>query len=312
MVWSQKLSHIMAVSLFLFSVMMLSLSPAQAKPRCYQSSFNNGAGVSFVHKTCLAQLDQKQRLQNNQRFAQLSVKKKHTVKKRRVKRKRKFKKKNRKRKTVAKRRSKRRVRRKKMTASAQRQRLNIFQLQQLLTQENYRVGIINGRMNNRTRGSMRAYGRKFNIKNTASVGAILLHLRKNTTQLGAIPLPSAAPAATVVAALASQPFEPNVGRGEKYARQCSGCHSFKAGEGHKAGPNLHGVMGQFIGSAQQFNYSESLKFQMTMGNTWNKQELDCFLKDPQGCKPGTSMSFNGIKSANKRADLIAYLAQLGQ
>ncbi len=281
-----------------FSVSM----PSQAKSVCHRPSFNGSAGVSFIDQACLARQAKKHR----QRFAAVSAKKK------------------RKRLTKAqKRKIMKRKRKKRLTSSRRKQSKNIVLLQKLLAEQNHTIGKPNGRLGDKTKKAMAAYAQKYNIQRATSVHAVLKHLLAQKSQ--SIPLPTAAPKIAAlsakpskptppktVAALVSQPFRPSHERGEKYARQCLGCHSFKASEGHKAGPNLHGVMGQFIGSANEFNYSETLKFQMTMGNTWSKQELDCFLKDPQGCKPGTSMSFNGIKSANKRADLIAYLAQLGQ
>ncbi len=99
-------------------------------------------------------------------------------------------------------------------------------------------------------------------------------------------------------------------RGAFFVEQCKGCHSFKKNDGHRSGPNLFGVMGRIVGNAPRFRYSEAFKFQRSQGIKWSKDEMDCFLKDPEGCKPGTIMGFVGIKSHFIRADIIAYLKQL--
>jgi cytochrome c2 len=47
------------------------------------------------------------------------------------------------------------------------------------------------------------------------------------------------------------------------------------------------------------------------GEAWDEFALDGFLANPRAYFPGTSMAFRGIRSAEDRADLIAYLMQEG-
>ena len=73
---------------------------------------------------------------------------------------------------------------------------------------------------------------------------------------------------------------------------------------NKTGPSLHGVVGRAAGSIADFNYTDANK---NSGITWTPEELFVYLADPQAKIPGTKMIFPGIKDAQQRADLIAYL-----
>src|SRR5690606_16013695 len=44
--------------------------------------------------------------------------------------------------------------------------------------------------------------------------------------------------------------------------------------------------------------------------TWTYEELDSFIANPREHTPGTTMSFAGLRSAQDRADLLAYLQTL--
>ena len=46
------------------------------------------------------------------------------------------------------------------------------------------------------------------------------------------------------------------------------------------------------------------------GGTWTPQDIFIFIKDPQAFVPGTKMTFAGEPSAEKRADIVAYLDTL--
>jgi len=45
-----------------------------------------------------------------------------------------------------------------------------------------------------------------------------------------------------------------------------------------------------------------------MGGAWTPENLNGFLENPSGYAPGTSMSYSGMRDAEDRANLIAYLA----
>jgi cytochrome c len=47
------------------------------------------------------------------------------------------------------------------------------------------------------------------------------------------------------------------------------------------------------------------------GEVWTETALDGFIANPDGYLPGTSMVFRGIRAAQDRADLIAFIVQEG-
>ena len=48
------------------------------------------------------------------------------------------------------------------------------------------------------------------------------------------------------------------------------------------------------------------------GIVWDEATLDKFLENPRGLVPGTKMTYAGVKEAQERADLIAYLKRATQ
>ncbi|MCP5471839.1 MAG: c-type cytochrome [Steroidobacteraceae bacterium] len=94
-------------------------------------------------------------------------------------------------------------------------------------------------------------------------------------------------------------------RGRLLYIQCRACHELKAGEPHKVGPNLHGIMDRKVAAAQGFAYSAALKGASLV---WNRETFDKWLEKPSAVVPGNSMAFAGIASPKDRAALIAYIA----
>lgn len=93
-------------------------------------------------------------------------------------------------------------------------------------------------------------------------------------------------------------------RGAQLFRQCMACHSVAAGE-HMTGPSLAHVAGHKAATAQGFlRYSGALK---RSGVTWDDAALDRWLENPEKFIPGNSMTFPGVRDAQARQDLIAYL-----
>jgi len=68
------------------------------------------------------------------------------------------------------------------------------------------------------------------------------------------------------------------------------------------------VAGREVASVEGFNYSQALK---DYGGEWTYERLDCYLKNPSECVPGNKMTYAGVRDDGKRADIIAYLASLG-
>lgn len=93
-------------------------------------------------------------------------------------------------------------------------------------------------------------------------------------------------------------------RGAQLFQQCMACHSVQPGE-HMTGPSLAHAAGRKAGTAPGFQrYSDALK---RSGVTWNDATLDKWLTNPEKFIPGNSMTFPGVREAQARQDLIAYL-----
>ena len=88
-----------------------------------------------------------------------------------------------------------------------------------------------------------------------------------------------------------------------FKTQCGACHAVAAGR-NLVGPSLFGIVGRKSGSIDGFRYSAANK---AANLTWDAATLDPYLTSPKAVVPGTTMTFAGIKNADQRADVIAYL-----
>jgi cytochrome c len=91
-----------------------------------------------------------------------------------------------------------------------------------------------------------------------------------------------------------------------FKSQCSICHSQQAGR-NMTGPSLFDIVGRKAGQVSGFHYSDANK---NSGLTWDTATLDKYLTSPKDVVPHTIMAYQGLKDAQKRASLIAYLATL--
>jgi len=89
-----------------------------------------------------------------------------------------------------------------------------------------------------------------------------------------------------------------------FKTQCGVCHSVLTGK-NMVGPSLFGVVGRPAGQIPGFHYSAANK---DSGLTWDEATLDRYLTNPKDVVPKTIMPYAGLKDADKRANLIAYLA----
>jgi nitrite reductase (NO-forming) len=87
-------------------------------------------------------------------------------------------------------------------------------------------------------------------------------------------------------------------------RKCQACHSTEPGK-NMLGSSLAGVIGHKAGAAAGYNYSPAMK---SADIVWSAERLDQYLTDPAKVVPGNKMPFPGLKTADDRADVIAYLA----
>lgn len=97
-------------------------------------------------------------------------------------------------------------------------------------------------------------------------------------------------------------------KGKKtFRKKCMGCHTPDKGEADRTGPNLWGIVGREKGASENFRYSASLR---AMGGVWSEADILGFIAGPRTFLPDTKMTFAGLKKAQDRADIVAYLNTL--
>jgi cytochrome c len=99
----------------------------------------------------------------------------------------------------------------------------------------------------------------------------------------------------------------NVEAGADVFKKCRACHDVGPDAKNKVGPQLNGVIGRKSGTVEGFAYSEANKKAGTDGLVWTEAELDKYLADPRAYMPGNKMAFVGLKDAQDRKDILAYL-----
>jgi cytochrome c len=92
--------------------------------------------------------------------------------------------------------------------------------------------------------------------------------------------------------------------GQKISARCEQCHDLSKGGPNKIGPNLWGVLGRPRATHAGFSYSGAMS---ASHDNWNFDSIFKFLKSPATMVPGTKMSFAGLRSAQDRINLIAWL-----
>lgn len=126
----------------------------------------------------------------------------------------------------------------------------------------------------------------------AFVGGALL---ATTAVAAPPPLPAGTPA---FATLKGNPVA-----GKVAFAACKTCHVVTPGV-NRIGPSLYGVVGRASGSIPGYTYSAANKNSHIV---WSEPVLYQYLLSPQAYLPGTKMTYPGLKDAQKRADVIAYL-----
>ncbi len=100
----------------------------------------------------------------------------------------------------------------------------------------------------------------------------------------------------------------NAQAGAKVFKKCKTCHVVTSGK-HRVGPSLEGVFGRTAGTSQGYKFSNAMKAYGKSGVVWDAAALDIYLEKPRKVVKGTKMAFAGLKKAEDRADVIAYLRQ---
>ena len=126
-----------------------------------------------------------------------------------------------------------------------------------------------------------------------------MHLRLLPAGLAALNLLGASMA---VASPSPGPAQGDPVRGQALYGVCMSCHSL---DDNDVGPKHRGVVGRRAGIVPGYHYSTAL---LNSGVVWTPANLDRWLSGPQAFVPGVRMYFS-LSDAQKRADIIAYLAQ---
>jgi cytochrome c len=93
--------------------------------------------------------------------------------------------------------------------------------------------------------------------------------------------------------------------GARVFRACAACHTTRSGEGHRAGPTLHGVFGRRIATAPGYQYSEALK---GLEIVWTRDTIArLFEVGPSVFTPGTKMPEQRITDPADRQALLEWL-----
>jgi cytochrome c len=116
-------------------------------------------------------------------------------------------------------------------------------------------------------------------------------------------------ALAISAGLAASAQAQDAAAGEKDFVVCRACHQIGPGAKIAVGPVLNGVVGRKAGTYPGYDYSPANK---DSGLVWTPEELDKYLTNPQTVVPHTKMIFPGLKDAQKRKDVIAFLQQFNE
>jgi cytochrome c len=96
----------------------------------------------------------------------------------------------------------------------------------------------------------------------------------------------------------------DVAGGKAISTRCEQCHDISKGGPNKIGPELWNVVGRNRATEAGFSYSSAMGADH---NPWTFDKIFKFIKQPQIYVPGTKMSFPGLRSADDRINLIAFL-----
>ena len=124
-------------------------------------------------------------------------------------------------------------------------------------------------------------------------------------------------------AVATPVFAGDAAKGEAEFKKCKACHMIVAPDGTeiykggKTGPNLYGVVGRQVGSAEGFKYKDSIVAVGATGLVWDEAELAAYMTDPKAWlieKTGDDKAKSGMTHKQKKdqEDIAAYLASVAQ
>ncbi|HEY5347000.1 MAG TPA: cytochrome c family protein [Rhizomicrobium sp.] len=115
---------------------------------------------------------------------------------------------------------------------------------------------------------------------------------------------STAPVAEALPDWGTELPKADINAGKTVSARCEQCHDLSSAKTTKIGPPLYGVVGRARATVAGFDYSSAM---MTDHAPWTFDKLFVYLKSPASMVPGTKMTFAGLRSAQDRINLIAFL-----
>ncbi|MCI4664026.1 MAG: c-type cytochrome [Neomegalonema sp.] len=97
--------------------------------------------------------------------------------------------------------------------------------------------------------------------------------------------------------------------GARVFKRCAVCHDVGPKAQHKLGPHLNGIMGRKAGHTDGFVFSKAMKKAGDDGLVWTDKTISEFVKNPRKFVKGTRMTAGALRSADDRANLVAFLRQ---
>jgi cytochrome c len=114
-------------------------------------------------------------------------------------------------------------------------------------------------------------------------------------------------AAVLAAGVASANELGDPDKGAEVFKKCTSCHQIGEGAKNRVGPQLNGIFGRPAGSLDGAKYSKSMLRAGDDGLIWTEETLDAYIENPKALISKTRMSFRGVKDAEERAHLLAFL-----
>jgi len=75
----------------------------------------------------------------------------------------------------------------------------------------------------------------------------------------------------------------------------------------RVGPPLNDIIGRQAGTYEGFRYSSAMQEAGENGLVWNAETISAYLEKPKEYIPGNRMAYPGVRDAEDRQNVIAYL-----
>ncbi len=92
-----------------------------------------------------------------------------------------------------------------------------------------------------------------------------------------------------------------------FKSKCKMCHAVGPNAKPGIGPVQNDLIGATAGARPGYKYSPAMKEAGAKGLVWTEESLGKYLENPKAVVPGTKMVFPGLKKAEDRENVIAYL-----